>query len=48
MTPANREAWRRGYEDAMAHRPMAIAWGTGGAEGHHYGMGYFHGRAHRS
>lgn len=41
MTP-----FQRGYADAQAGRPMAIAWGAGGREGHRYGMGYFHGRAH--
>jgi hypothetical protein len=42
-----REAFQRGYAAALAGEPMAIVWGTGGRIGHSYGMGYFHGRAHR-
>lgn len=40
-------AFRAGYADAQAGRPMARNWHTGGALNHSYGMGYFHGRAHR-
>lgn len=42
-----REAFRAGYRDGQYGAVQAIPWGSGGVIGHEYGMGYFHGRAHR-
>lgn len=39
-------AFRAGYVDGKAGRPMACNWHAGGPLNHSYGMGYFHGRAH--